>query len=227
MKFSELPIQWKRIFELEWESVGKGSKAIAAVILNEKGEIISEGRNQISECSVPNPATAHAEAEAVRNLDVGKYPFPKTYTLYAGLEPCIMCMGTLIMGHIRNVVIAARDEFGGAMNLIQYSTFAKNKGISITWLDNELGDMQRAFQTIRELIYNQDEDKKYKMLQNFSIRNRRGVDSAKGLMEDGFFEKRAIIDIKVCEVFDALMDRIENCSIHLMTDTERMSKNDI
>ncbi len=114
MRYDELPIWWKRIFELEWESIREGSKAIAAVIVNENGAIISEGRNQISECNVPNPATAHAEAEAIRNLDVSKHPYPKTYTLYAGLEPCIMCMGTLVMGHIRNVVIAARDDYGGA-----------------------------------------------------------------------------------------------------------------
>lgn len=207
MRYGELPIQWKRIFELEWRSVCEGSKAIAAVILNEKGEIVSEGRNQIAECNVPNPATAHAESEAVRNLDVSKYPHPEAYTLYAGLEPCIMCMGTLVMGHLRNVVIAARDEFGGAMNLIKYSSFAKNKGIAITWLDNELSDMQRAFQTVRELIYNQDEEKINQLLQDFSVYNKRGVDAAIRLMEDDFFKERAIRDIDAEEVFNAIIDR--------------------
>lgn len=207
MKYTELPSHWQRIFELEWESVCEGSKAIAAVIVNEEGEIISEGRNQISECNVPNPATAHAEAEAVRNLDVSKHPYPKTYTLYAGLEPCIMCMGTLVMGHIRKVVIAARDDYGGAMNLIQYSDFAKGKGIEITWLDNELGDMQRAFQTIRELLYNQNEKKKACMLRDFSAYNKVGVDAAIKLIEEGFVENRALRDIAVEEVFDALLER--------------------
>lgn len=205
MQYANLPIVWQRIFELEWEAVCEGSKAIAAVIVNEKGEIISEGRNQISECNVPNPATAHAETEAIRNLDVSKYPYPKTYTLYAGLEPCIMCMGTLVMGHIRNVVIAARDDFGGAMNLINYSRFAKNKGITITWLDNELGDMQRAFQTVRELIYNPDEEKKNQMLKDFSVYNKRGVDAAVRLVDDGFFSNRELKDIVAGEVFDALI----------------------
>ena len=163
MKYSKLSTPWKRVFQLEWESICQGSKAIAAVIVNENDEIISEGRNQMTEWNVPNPATAHAEAEAIRNLDVRKHPNPKAYTLYAGLEPCIMCMGTLVMGHIRNVVIAARDDFGGAMHLIDCSEFAKSKGIKVTFLDNELGDMQRAFQSLRELMYNDDEEKKAKM----------------------------------------------------------------
>lgn len=207
MKYAELPIQWQRIFELEWKSVCEGSKAIAAVIVDESGEIVSEGRNQISECNVPNPATAHAEAEAIRNLDVSKYPNPKEYTLYAGLEPCIMCMGTLVMGHIRNVVIAARDDFGGAMNLIECSKFAKSKGIQVTFLDNELGDMQRAFQTIRELLYSPDNDKRKFMLYDFSKFNKVGVIAAKNLVESGFFEGRALSEISAEEVFDALGSR--------------------
>jgi len=207
MKYAELPIYWKRIFELEWKSVCEGSKAIAAVIVDENGELVSEGRNRISECTVPNPATAHAEAEAVRNLDVSKYPNPKKYTLYAGLEPCIMCMGTLVMGHIRNVVIAARDKFGGSMHLIDCSEFAKSKGIQITFLDNELGDMQRAFQTIRELLYSPDNDKRKFMLHDFSHYNRVGVIAAKELVESGYFEGRALAEFSAEEVFDELASR--------------------
>ena len=204
MKYEELPLWWKRIFELEWESVCEGSKAIAAVIVDDEGKILSEGRNQISECNVPNPATAHAEAEAIRNLDVSKYPYPKTYTLYAGLEPCIMCMGTLVMGHIRNVVIAARDHYGGAMKLIEHSEFAKSKGIRVTWLDNELGDMQRAFQTVRELLWNRDDEKRNSMLKDFAVFNKKGVDAAVSLVGKGFFENHQLKEIKAGEVFDAL-----------------------
>ena len=207
MKFSQLSTPWQRVFELEWESIRQGSKAIAAVIVNEEGEIVSEGRNQISECQVPNPATAHAEAEAVRNLDVSKYPHPKSYTLYAGLEPCIMCMGTIVMGHIRKVVIAAKDDYGGAMHLINHSEFAKSKGIQVTYLDNELGHMQRAFQTLRELMYNQDEEKKESMLKDFSVYNKVGVNAAVNLMKNGFFENRTPNEITAEEVFDALMER--------------------
>ncbi len=206
MKYAELAPQWKRIFELEWESLRKGSKAIAAVIVNEEGEIVSEGRNQISECQVPNPATAHAEAEAVRNLDVSKYPHPKSYTLYAGLEPCIMCMGTIVMGHIRKVVIAAKDDYGGAMHLINHSEFAKSKGIQVTYLDNELGDMQRAFQTLRELMYNNDKAKLEKILVDFSVYNKAGVDAAIRIMKDGFFEARPLEKITTEEVFNALQN---------------------
>ncbi len=207
MKYSELPRHWQRIFGLEWISVCEGSKAIAAVIADSDGNILSEGRNQISECSVPNPATAHAEVEAIRNLDVSRFPHPKTYTLYAGLEPCIMCMGTLVMGHIRNVEIAARDDFGGAMKLIELSDFARGKRIKVTWRDDILGDMQRAFQSIRELLYNTDEDKKQRMLKDFSVYNKNGVDAAVRLFSEGFFS-RTLTDISAEEVFNAISGQL-------------------
>lgn len=47
MKYNELDQYWKRIFQLEWDSVCEGSKAIAALIISDTGEIISKGRNKI------------------------------------------------------------------------------------------------------------------------------------------------------------------------------------
>ena len=47
MKYSELNRIWKRIIEAEWKSVCHKGKAIAAVIVDENGDIISEGRNRI------------------------------------------------------------------------------------------------------------------------------------------------------------------------------------
>ncbi len=101
---------------MEWASLRHGSKAIGAVITDGEGNIISEGRNKIYEYTLPNHAVSHAETEAVRNLDIRKYPDLDSYILYTGLEPCLMCMGTLILGHIRNVVIATHDDYAGTMN---------------------------------------------------------------------------------------------------------------
>ena len=42
MRYRELDTYWKRIFELEWISLCEGSKAIAALIVSDDGEIISE-----------------------------------------------------------------------------------------------------------------------------------------------------------------------------------------
>lgn len=209
MKYSELSAPWQRVFALAWESVCAGSRAIGAVIADDAGMILSEGRNRTGERGLPNPSAVHAETEAIRALNTAKYPDKKRYTLYAGLEPCVMCMGTLVMGGIRRVEIGARDDFGGAMRLIDQFDFARRKGIQITWRDDALGDMQRALQTVRELLYQQDAERLDRMLTDFSVHNKAGVDAAKSLVADGYFQEKSPAEYTADDIFDALMQRIE------------------
>lgn len=209
MQFKELDRYWKRIFELEWESLCQGSKAIAALIVSDDGTIISEGRNKIGEDSIPNPRVSHAEVEAIRHLDIIKYPDVKKYTLYAALEPCPMCMGTMVMGGIRNIVIGAKDAHGGAMGLIEYSEYLKGKNIDIRWMPQEYGEVQRAFQTIKELLFNKNEERLYRMMEDFSIHNKRGVMAAKKLIDEGLFVAKEPSSYNVEEIFNKLMDSIE------------------
>lgn len=209
MRYQELDEYWKRIFQLEWESVCEGSKAIAALIVSEDGEIISEGRNKIGSSQIPNSRVLHAEVETIRNLDIERYPNVKKYTLVTGLEPCPMCMGTMVMSGLRNVIIGARDDHGGAMDLINHSSFLRNKNIKITWMDKKYGDVQRALQTIKELLYNDDRDKLERMLVDFSVYNKKGVDVANKLISSGWFMEKAPSDYPIEKVFNGLMDEIE------------------
>ena len=208
MRFNDLPIHWKRVFELEWSSLCNGSKAIAAVITDADGNIVSEGRNMICEYKVPNPSTLHAETEAVRGLDVSRYD-KHSCTLYAGLEPCIMCMGTIVMGGIRKVEIAARDDFGGAMGLMDKSAFIRRKNMSVTWRDDILGDIQRGMQAVRELLYNTDPDKLTRMLDDFAVHNGAGVEAAKTLVRSGAFTERRPSDYSAEQAVDMLLELIE------------------
>ena len=209
MRYQELDTYWKRIFELEWISLCEGSKAIAALIVSDDGTIISEGRNKIGEEGIPNPRVSHAEVEAIRNLDINKYPYVKTYTLYAALEPCPMCMGTMVMGGIRNIVIGAKDNHGGAMNLIEHSAFLRSKNINITWMPQEYGDVQRGFQALKELLYNTDEECLDRMMDDFSVYNKKGVIAAKELLFEGLFMDKTPASYSAEEIFDRLMTIIE------------------
>lgn len=204
MKYKYMDKYWKRIFQMEWKSVSEGSKAIAAIIISDKGEIISEGRNMIGINKIPNPKVLHAETEAVRNLDIAKYPDLKLYTLITALEPCPMCLGTLVMGGIRNVIIGTKDMYGGAMDLINHSTFLKSKNINITWMDSTYGDIQRALQTIKELLYNKDNIKLSSMLEDFSVYNRKGVEAAKKLVSEGWFLEKSPSSYEIEEIYDRL-----------------------
>jgi len=60
--------------------------------------------------------TAHAEVLALREAarKVGNYPLPPA-TLYATLEPCVMCCGAAIHARIARVVYGAADPKAGAV----------------------------------------------------------------------------------------------------------------
>lgn len=209
MRYQELDTYWKRIFELEWISLCEGSKAIAALIVSNEGEVISEGRNKIGEATIPNPRVSHAEVEVIRNLDITKYPHVKSYTLYTALEPCPMCMGTIVMGGIRNVVIGTKDAHGGAIELLEKSVYLKGKNINVVWMPQEYGDVQRGFQTLKELLYNTNEELLERMMTDFSVYNKKGVLAAKELIDEGIFKDKKPNAYNVEEIFDKLMLIIE------------------
>jgi tRNA(adenine34) deaminase len=82
----------------------------AVVVLD--GEIIGTGRN--SPVSTNDP-TAHAEILALREAarQMGNYRLEGA-TLYATLEPCVMCAGALVAARLGRLVFGARDlRFGG------------------------------------------------------------------------------------------------------------------
>lgn len=204
MRYEDLDDIWKSIFELEWESLCNKSKAIASVITDENGNLISTGRNKICEYTIPNPRVCHAETEAVRNLDISIYPNIKQYTLYAALEPCPMCLGTIVMGGIRRIVIGAHDDHGGAIELLDKSRYLSSKNIEIIWMPNIYGDIQRGLQTIRELLYNEDKAKLERMLMDFSVYNSSGVNAAKILVDNGLF-----VDLQKCRLENIINQMIK------------------
>lgn len=210
MTYSDLDFIWKEIFNMEWESLCEGSKAIAAVILDKEGNIISTGRNKIGQAIIPNHLVCHAEVEAVRNLDIEKYGDPREVTLVTALEPCPMCMGTIVMGRIRDVVIGAHDAHGGAVDLLTKSEFMNSKNVKVTWMPQIYGDIQRGLQWIRETYYNREERKYPYMREDFCTYNKKGVEAAEKLFEEGIFTGKVPGDYDAEFIVDKLLSYIEN-----------------
>jgi tRNA(adenine34) deaminase len=83
----------------------------AVVVLG--GEVIGRGRNGPIAASDP---TAHAEIVALRDAarNMGNYRLPGA-TLYATVEPCLMCAGACLHARLAEVVFGAPDEKAGAV----------------------------------------------------------------------------------------------------------------
>jgi tRNA(adenine34) deaminase len=76
------------------------------------GQVVGRGLNSpISR----NDPTAHAEILALREAAqaLGNYRLDEA-TLYATLEPCVMCAGALVAARVKTLVFGTRDlRFGG------------------------------------------------------------------------------------------------------------------
>ena len=90
---------------------GKDEVPIGCVIVKD-GKVIARGHNLRE--SNQDPA-AHAELIAIRKAarKLDSWRLLDT-TLYVTLEPCLMCMGAIILARIPSVVFGCFDPKGGA-----------------------------------------------------------------------------------------------------------------
>ena len=88
---------------------------IGAVIVHD-GRIVGRGHN-LRETS--NDPTTHAEMIAIRQAaeKLGSWRLLNC-TLYVTLEPCVMCMGAIILARIPQLVYGCRDPRVGAVGSI-------------------------------------------------------------------------------------------------------------
>lgn len=88
-----------------------GEVPIGAVIVRD-GEIIGRGHN-LRECD--RDPTAHAEVLAIKEASQAIENWRLTgSTIYVTLEPCLMCMGALILARVERIVFGPFDPKGGA-----------------------------------------------------------------------------------------------------------------
>ncbi len=90
-----------------------GEAPIGAVLVDAGGKIIAAAGNAPI---ATNDPTAHAEIRTLRAAaeKLSNYRLPET-TLYVTLEPCAMCAGAISHARVARLVIAAKDEKGGAV----------------------------------------------------------------------------------------------------------------
>jgi len=93
----------------------KGEVPIGAIVVHE-GEIVGRGHN-LRETS--NDPTTHAEMIAIRQAaaHTGHWRLLDCI-LYVTLEPCVMCMGAIILARIPRLVYGCRDPRAGAVGSI-------------------------------------------------------------------------------------------------------------
>ncbi len=90
----------------------RGEVPVGAVIVAGEHLVARAGNQTIADCD----PTAHAEIVALRAAAkaVGNHRLTGV-TLYATIEPCIMCAGAVIQARVARLVYGADDPKGGAV----------------------------------------------------------------------------------------------------------------
>jgi tRNA(adenine34) deaminase len=127
--------EWKECFQTAWESFQEGSKPVGAIIVDEKGQIVSKGKcatfKEISDTVISNNELAHAEVNALLKIDNRIHKQVNSFILYSTLEPCPLCFSAFYMSGIRNLAYAAKDKYGGSTNLLGTTPYLARKPIVI------------------------------------------------------------------------------------------------
>lgn len=98
----------QRTIENARKSLALGGYPASSLIIDSNGVIVVE---KVNEAITNNDPTAHGEIECIREVCQKLTTLDLTgFTLYATLEPCLMCISACYWARIRRVVFAVRKE---------------------------------------------------------------------------------------------------------------------
>lgn len=105
------------------EAGERGDRPIGSVIVH-GGKIIARGSNR---SHTLRSDVAHAETIAIQNCVSYLMEHAEDCVLYTTVEPCIMCLSTIVMANIRNVVFAIEDKYMSMEHFIQSNPYIQNR----------------------------------------------------------------------------------------------------
>ena len=104
--------EMERALQLAREAAAAGEVPVGAVLLDDSGIIVAEGRNRVEELT---DATAHAEmlvlSQAARSRSDWRL---SGHTLVVTLEPCAMCAMAAVWSRVDRIVYGTADPKAGA-----------------------------------------------------------------------------------------------------------------
>ena len=111
-----------------------GEFPVGCVIVQD-GKVIAAGQRKGTISEKPFFSEIdHAEIRALKSLETLENRFePGNTTLYATMEPCLMCFGAIILSGIKKIVYAYEDPMGGGTrcDLNGLPPLYKNCGVEI------------------------------------------------------------------------------------------------
>jgi tRNA(adenine34) deaminase len=106
-----------RAIERALQAEQKGNLPVGAVIVLDDA-VVAEGESAIF-APVFHPGL-HAEIQALRHVAPELWKRRREMTCYTTLEPCVMCLGALLLHGVGRVIFGSNDPLGGAGSMLAH-----------------------------------------------------------------------------------------------------------
>jgi tRNA(Arg) A34 adenosine deaminase TadA len=118
VRLDALDAPMRLAFEGAWDSLRAGSVPVGAVLTDGGGVVVSTGRaRSMDQRTEPgrlsNTSIAHAEIDALARLPPGRHT---DHTMWVTLEPCLLCVGALVIASVGAVHFAAPDPLWAGLD---------------------------------------------------------------------------------------------------------------
>ena len=120
----------------------EGTSPVGSIIVAPDGVVLSRGRNRVLS---GGDQTSHAEVDAIRNAGAAIVPPPAGggWILYTTAEPCLMCLGAILLCPIDTIVWALNSQMGSAYDALR-ATAHRSERVQLLRVIREPSPTHRA-----------------------------------------------------------------------------------
>lgn len=146
-EWNRLPEHWRCAFRQAWEAYVAGTIPVGAVVVDPHGEIAAQARNRIFH-SDPPPAgqiagswLAHAELNAICQIDAERSRREDGWAVYTTLEPCPLCTGAIMVAFSGRITVgfASADSLSGGLGTLAATEIGRRRQWEIQRLGGQFG----------------------------------------------------------------------------------------
>ena len=145
-EWSRLPEHWRCAFRQAWAAYVAGTIPVGAVVVDPNGVIAAEARNRVFDAEAPPRGQlagswlAHAELNAIAQIDAGRSTTAEGWAVYSTLEPCPLCAGAITVAFRGRITLgyASGDPIGGGLRVLTATGIGRRRQWQVQKLSGPL-----------------------------------------------------------------------------------------
>lgn len=140
--WSRLPEHWRCAFRQAWAAYITGTIPVGAVVVDPHGAIAAEARNRIFDAGDPSPGQlagswlAHAELNAIAQIDAERSRTAEGWAVYSTWEPCPLCAGAIVVAFRGRITVgyACRDPISSGLRVLTDTDIGRRRQCQVLQL---------------------------------------------------------------------------------------------